>query len=395
MVFWFAAACLTLLAILFVLMPLARAGRDAADPFEYDKAMFRARRREIENDVALGRISGDAAKAAIAEEGRKLIARAEQGAPRTGPLSLGAARMLVLVAALAVPLLALGGYLYAGNPGLPDQRLASRLDASLADQPIAELIRRAETHLADNPDDVQGWKVLGPIYTRMGRYQEAVQAWSNVLRLAPETPEIRSTLAIAMIAASQGLITERARALLDAEVADNPESVQANFYLAVAAGQQGDHAEAVRRWDRLIAGAEPQAPWLATARSLRAKAAGFAGLEADTAADTAPGPSRQQVEDAAALSTDDRQAMISGMVERLSDRLAQSPTDKEGWKRLARAYIVLGERDRLARAVETAIAANGDDAAFVGEMRAALAQLPPHQQEAPSGPSNDTEEARE
>ncbi|MCB2133166.1 MAG: c-type cytochrome biogenesis protein CcmI, partial [Rhodobacteraceae bacterium] len=43
------------------------------------------------------------------------------------------------------------------------------------------------------------------------------------------------------------------------------------------------------------------------------------------------------------MSADDRQAMIRGMVDGLAQRLAEDPDDLEGWHRLIRARVVLGE----------------------------------------------------
>ena len=42
----------------------------------------------------------------------------------------------------------------------------------------------------------------------------------------------------------------------------------------------------------------------------------------------------------------DRAAMIRTMVERLAQRLKENPNDREGWLRLARAYDVLGEKEK-------------------------------------------------
>jgi cytochrome c-type biogenesis protein CcmH len=60
----------------------------------------------------------------------------------------------------------------------------------------------------------------------------------------------------------------------------------------------------------------------------------------------APGPTPQDVAAAQAMSPEERQAMIRGMVDRLAARLEQSPNDKEGWTRLAHAYDVLGEKEK-------------------------------------------------
>jgi cytochrome c-type biogenesis protein CcmH len=43
------------------------------------------------------------------------------------------------------------------------------------------------------------------------------------------------------------------------------------------------------------------------------------------------------------MSPEDRTQMIRGMVQRLADKLAENPDDRDGWLRLGRAYQVLGE----------------------------------------------------
>jgi cytochrome c-type biogenesis protein CcmH len=46
--------------------------------------------------------------------------------------------------------------------------------------------------------------------------------------------------------------------------------------------------------------------------------------------------------------------MIRGMVARLADRLKENGNDIEGWQRLLRAYVVLGERDKASAAASDA-----------------------------------------
>jgi len=60
----------------------------------------------------------------------------------------------------------------------------------------------------------------------------------------------------------------------------------------------------------------------------------------------APGPNAAQVAAASQMSEQDRGAMIRGMVARLADKLKTDGNDVEGWQRLLRAYVVLGERDK-------------------------------------------------
>jgi cytochrome c-type biogenesis protein CcmH len=67
-----------------------------------------------------------------------------------------------------------------------------------------------------------------------------------------------------------------------------------------------------------------------------------------------PGPSAEDVATAANMSAQDRGEMIRGMVARLAERLKQNGNDVEGWQRLMRAYVVLGEREKAQEAAKEA-----------------------------------------
>jgi cytochrome c-type biogenesis protein CcmH len=54
-----------------------------------------------------------------------------------------------------------------------------------------------------------------------------------------------------------------------------------------------------------------------------------------------------------------RSEMIGGMVDRLAARLKQNGDDVDGWLRLVRAYMVLGQLDKAKQAVADARQATG------------------------------------
>ncbi|RWF80175.1 tetratricopeptide repeat protein, partial [Mesorhizobium sp.] len=71
----------------------------------------------------------------------------------------------------------------------------------------------------------------------------------------------------------------------------------------------------------------------------------------------------------------DRQAMIETMVASLDDRLKQNPRDEEGWMRLIRSYVVLGEADRARDALGRAVAVFGADSEQAKKFTAFAASL--------------------
>jgi cytochrome c-type biogenesis protein CcmH len=71
----------------------------------------------------------------------------------------------------------------------------------------------------------------------------------------------------------------------------------------------------------------------------------------------------------------ERDAAIRSMVDGLADRLARSPRDVEGWTRLMRSRVVLGEREVAATAFRKALEAFKDDSAAAGRITATAIEL--------------------
>ena len=61
------------------------------------------------------------------------------------------------------------------------------------------------------------------------------------------------------------------------------------------------------------------------------------------------------------MTAEQRGEMIRGMVARLAGRLKENGSDVEGWLRLVRAYMVLGERDKASAAAADARRALASD----------------------------------
>jgi cytochrome c-type biogenesis protein CcmH len=75
------------------------------------------------------------------------------------------------------------------------------------------------------------------------------------------------------------------------------------------------------------------------------------------------------------MSEADRGAMIRGMVDRLATRLKQNGDDVEGWLRLVRAYMVMGERDKAVAALTDARQAVANDAERLRQLNEGLKNL--------------------
>ncbi len=351
-------AVLATAAFVPVLMALSQPRGQRVDARRQTLAIYRDQLSEVDRDVGRGLIGESEAAAARTEIARRLIhaGEAETGAPVPPPAN-SRARRLATAAAIVMPIAALGLYVVVGSPQLPDEPLAARLSAPPQGQDIATLVTRVEQHLAANPDDGAGWQVVAPVYLRLGRFNDAVRAYQNALRILGSTADTEAGLGQALVAVSDGTVTADARDAFERAEKLAPDDPLPRFFLALALGQEGRHDDAVAAWHALLADAPADAPWVPAARQQLAELEGTAPPVAP-----APGPNAADVQAASQLDPSQQHAMIEGMVAKLAAQLETDTGDADGWARLIRSYMVLDRPTDARAALDKAHAALASDA---------------------------------
>lgn len=259
--FWIAVCLMIAAALAFVLPPLlgryrqVHATHDAAN-----LAIYQEKRSELETDRAAGLLDDAAFSAACIELDRELLRDATAQAPRRAGDAPSSPYPAIVIAVL-VPLAATGIYLAVGAPALllearpPAASAGAQAQAELP-RSVQEMVARLEQRLREQPDDAQGWVMLGRSYAAMNRLDEARDALEQANRRAPDDPMTLVTLA-EVLAGLQGdrldgtPITLVHRAL---EVA--PDFPRALWLAGVHAFNEGDREAARAAWQRLLDSAE-------------------------------------------------------------------------------------------------------------------------------------------
>ena len=319
----FVLALLATATVGALLIPLLRAPRRSAGRLDGELAIYRDQLDEIERERAAGTIAETDAAAARLEIERRALAAGDQSVARpAGQADSLLHKVLSPALALAIPLLALGLYLNMGRPGLPAAPTVASTPRPAAEPvDVARLVKLARDRVAAQPDDAEAQSALGE----------------------------------ALTLEADGTVTAAAAAAFRKAVALQPGDARAIYYLGLHDAQSGDSRAAIARWRELEAGSPPDAPYLAMLRSEIARIARAANIEMPGAPpSTMPQPSREQQDAMAALTPEQRQQAIRGMVEGLAARMKDNPQDRAGWLRLANAWKVLGENaaavDAYARA---------------------------------------------
>ena len=384
MVLWIAMAVLAAAACLPLLMALARPPRSVSANAPA-LAIYRDQLNEIGREVERGVVAAGDAEAARTEIARRLIRAGDAPVEPIAPQER--LRKFATVAIIAMPVLALGLYLVVGSPRTPDAPLAARPDVQAARE-VQALVTQVETHLAAEPSDGKGWEVLAPVYRRLGRTADAVNAYTKAIALLGATAEREGDLGEAIIAASNGAVTPEAHAAFETARQLAPDDPRPRFYLALALTQAGRTDEARAAWQALLANSPADQPWVQVAEQQLAALGGplpnspasnppspLTATPGPASATAAPGPNAADVAAAAQMTPADRQAMIAGMVAALAAKLKTSPDDPEGWARLIRSYVVLGRQADAEVALADARKALAGDAAKLAAIEAAATDL--------------------
>ena len=344
MALWIIFAVMTAAAVFAVLWPLGR--KPHAVRGGSDRLVYQDQLQEIDRDRAAGLIGEAEAESARVEISRRLLAAADTETPTAvapAPQPVWRRRAAAIAAIVLVPAVALGFYLKLGSPDVPGQSVFARASTAPGSQSVASLVSQVEAHLARNPNDGAGWEVIAPVYLRLGRFDEAVEARRKAIALGGDTAARESDLGEALVAAADGVVTDEAKQVFQHAVAGDARDAKARYFLGLADEQDGNRAGAAAKWRAMLDGAPRDAPW---ANFVRAALARVSGPPVSDEGATGDGPSAGDVAAAESMNDSQRAEMIRGMVARLADRLHADGNDLQGWLRLVRAYTVLGDRDK-------------------------------------------------
>lgn len=291
--------------------------------------------------------------------------------------------------------LAAAGLLAVGAIGIAvfrsGDRVAEAPDANAAagQAPSAdEMIARMGEELRRNPDNHEGWHLLGLVFRDERRFAEAEQAFRRAMELAPRNADYTAYLAEMLLLRNQANPPAEVERLFRRTLELEPGNASARFYLATMRDQRGEHRAAIDELIALLREAPADAPWRQQVRDATIAIARQNDIDiegrlppapqpsASTAATAAiPGPTREQMEAASAIPPSQQDQMVQGMVDRLATRLRQNPRDAQGWMMLMRSRMVLNDPPGATAALRSGLAAFANDAAVQNQLRDAARQL--------------------
>jgi cytochrome c-type biogenesis protein CcmH len=245
--FWAIGGALAALALLLVLRPLlARRERGSVSRRAANIAIYRDQLRELDADLGAGKIApADHARARGELESRLLedADAAQDAAPRRS------GRSVAVLIGVAVPACALAIYLFIGSPGAVDPRADAH---ALSAVQIEAMVEQLAARLRENPEDAEGWKMLGRSYAVLGRFADAVDAYAKAVARAPRDAQLLADFADALAMARGQNLQGEPEQLIRRALEIDPQNLKALALAGTVAFERKDFKAAADTWQRML-----------------------------------------------------------------------------------------------------------------------------------------------
>src|SRR5579864_8513721 len=220
--------------------------RDAARSRATATSILAAQLADVDSQLAAGLIVSDQAVALKTEIRRRILNEAREPEAVRRPLPAVSLPYLAVGVVGVIALSATGLYALLGRPDLatagrvantpPENATAA---ATHPDGDVAAMIVQLESRMRENPNDPEGWRMLGWSYLVTGRAADAAVAYGRAVALAPHNADYRSSEGEALVRAGGGQITPSALDTFRAALKDDPGDARAKYYLALYKDQSG------------------------------------------------------------------------------------------------------------------------------------------------------------
>ncbi len=296
--FWVVAGILTIGALLFILPTLLRKGnsrtgiiREAANV-----SIYRDQLAELEADLRSDVLSKEQYEQSKRELQQRMVQDVPEGESMTSMAMAGGNRSnvaTITVMVLAIPLLAVSLYLWLGNTkGLTPQPAPEQMPIAeeAGHQNFSSVLDSLIARLREQPNDLEGWIMLGRTYAIMQRFSEAKVAYEQVLALSPESPELLVDYADIVAMTNGGSLQGKPMELVNKALSLDPKNPKALALAGTAAFEQKNFKQAAAYWEKLLVQIPPESKLaqsvkesIAEAKSLATgKGSTMAGIQTQT-----------------------------------------------------------------------------------------------------------------
>jgi cytochrome c-type biogenesis protein CcmH len=291
---WAALMCVAVVSVLA--WSLRRASHAGLQVSERENvlsqvAVYREHLAELQHELAQGTLDQAGFDASHEELTQRLLEDTPQKLASV-PADTPHWRALVTGLALAIPLMSFGLYFWVGTPVGIDPLLANQVggDEQISSEKLQAMSDLLRQRLAENPNNAEGWVMLGRIERALGHFEPADEAFKKSLSLAAND-DVRIERAEVLAQKNQGKFDGEPWDIIQSVLKADPEHGNALLLAGSAAFSQGQFQDSLKYWDKvrgLLPASSPDLPPLVEAINKARERLNMPALDPDTVVAQAP-----------------------------------------------------------------------------------------------------------
>lgn len=259
--FWIVSAAFIAAALLFLLPPLlARSPKKATvERRAMTVSIYQDQLSELDADLDAGTVTAEQYEHSRNELQRRMLedVSTEPAVASTAEAKVTSGRWAAWVAGVALPVFAVLLYLQIGSPdvlsvsgrsGPP----AGHSTGEITPQQILAMVENLAQRLEKNPQDAQGWVMLGRSYTALGRFSDATVAYAKATELVANDAQLWSDYADVQAMANGKRLQGKPAELIHKALQVDPNNRKALALAGTAAFETRNYPAAVEYWERLL-----------------------------------------------------------------------------------------------------------------------------------------------
>lgn len=258
--FWVVAGIFMVGALLFVIPTLWSRRESDEGGVEREATnlrIYRDQLAELESDLRSDILTREQYEQSKRELQQRMLEDIPAGEVATAPFDGNRNIATITVTALVVPLLAVSLYLVLGNTkALLPQTAPDHPPMAAAEQghpDFSSVLDNLVARLRDNPDDAEGWLMLGRTYAMMQRFHESKEAYEKVLALTPDDAAVITDYADIVAMTNDGSLAGKPWELINKALRLDPNNPKALALAGTAEFEQKKYKEAAGYWEKLLA----------------------------------------------------------------------------------------------------------------------------------------------
>ncbi len=252
--FWIICAALLVIAVLFVVLPLWRSTvkdnhvlRDAAN-----LEIFRDQIAEMDADLRNGLLTPELYEQGKRELQSRLLEEVKTTDSAAGILVSNPHKMLAIILAVLLPLMAVGLYWKIGNQNAFLPQTGHVATGDMGTVHSAAALKELEDKVAQNPQDADSLGTLARTYVEQERYADAAKTYSKLSKLVTQDAQLWADYADALAMANGQNLSGQPTLFINTALVLDPNNSKALALAGSAAMERGDYPAAIQHWEHLL-----------------------------------------------------------------------------------------------------------------------------------------------